>query len=155
MSALTNQNFGVRTADLVVLIVLMFFAVSYGVDAWQASTHVYNLILVLPLTVLVTLLCLVQLVLEFFGKVSAKPRDAVAVDTFLVVALFTIYVLTLGVIGLDVGTMLFVAVFLWIRGERRVAWLLGYSISLSFSLAWFFSKMLPYPMPMLILPGTG
>ena len=50
-----------------------------------------------------------------------------------------------------VGTALFVAAFLWLQGERRLPWLLGYSISLGFGLALFFSTMLPYPMPMLIL----
>jgi hypothetical protein len=57
-------------------------------------------------------------------------------------------------LGFDVGTTLFVGSFLWLQGERRWYWLAGYSISLGFGLSLFFSAMLPYPMPMLLLQSA-
>ena len=68
--------------------------------------------------------------------------------------LFSAYVLTLNWLGFDVGTALFVGAFLWLQGERRLRWLVGYSLAFALVLTLFFSRMLPYPMPTL-LPGIA
>ena len=126
----------------------------YGIDAYQASSHILNLILVLPVIAIVLVLCLVQFVFEIRSVgVKAPARERVA-DVAPVIGLFAAYVLTLEWLGFDIGTMLFVAIFLWLQGERRWHWLIGYSVGLSFALATFFSAMLPYPMPMLILQSA-
>ena len=140
-----------RIADLAVLLVLASLVILYGFDAYRASSDVLNLILVLPVIAIVLALCLVQFVIEMRDvKAKAPARESVG-DVAPVIGLFAAYVLTLQWLGFDIGTMLFVAAFLWLQGERRWRWLIGYSISLSFGLALFFSAMLPYPMPMLIL----
>lgn len=140
-----------RIADLVVLLVLASLVTLYGIDAYSASSDILNLILVLPIIAIVLALCLAQFVIEWRDVKAATPaRDSVA-DVAPVIGLFAAYVLTLQWLGFDIGTMLFLAAFLWLQGERRWHWLLGYSISLGFGLALFFSTMLPYPMPMLIL----
>lgn len=140
-----------RIADLVVLLVLASLVALYCVDAIRASRSVYNLIFVLPVTGLVLLLCLAQFVIGIpkTRRVGVK-RDPIA-HIVPVVALFAGYILSLHWIGFDIGTLLFLAVFLWVHGERRWPWLLGYSISFAFLVSIFFSKMLPYPMPMLVL----
>jgi putative tricarboxylic transport membrane protein len=140
-----------RTADLVVLLVLAGLAALYGFDAYGASSDVLNLILVLPVIILVLVLCLAQFVIELRDNEAPPVVRESAADVAPVIGLFTAYVLTLEWLGFDIGTLLFVAAFLWLQGERRWRWLLGYSISLGFGLALFFSAMLPYPMPMLIL----
>ena len=71
-----------------------------------------------------------------------------------IISLFVGYVLTLGWLGFDVGTAVFVAASLWVHGERRLQWALGYAISFSVIVSLLFSTMLPYPMPMLIF-STG
>ena len=68
--------------------------------------------------------------------------------------LFAAYVITLDWLGFDVGTALFVGAFLWMQGERRKTWLVGYSLAFALTLTLFFSRMLPYPMPTL-LPGIS
>lgn len=140
-----------RIADLIVLLVLASLAILYGVDAYRASSDVLNLILVLPLITIVLALCLVQFVIELRDVDSVVPARESVADVAPVIGLFAAYVLSLQWLGFDVGTMLFVAAFLWFQGERRWQWIIGYSVSLSFGLALFFSEMLPYPMPMLIL----
>jgi hypothetical protein len=65
-----------------------------------------------------------------------------------VIILFAVYVLSLEWVGFDVGTVLFVASFLFLQGERRVTWLIAYSLVFGILVALFFSYMLPYPMPM-------
>ena len=151
MSSTAEKKNKYRVADLAVLLVLASLVVLYGIDAYRASSDVLNLILVLPIIVMVLVLCLVQFVIELRDdRAEAPPRESVA-DVAPFIGLFAVYVLTLQWLGFDIGTMLFVAAFLWLQGERRWHWLIGYSISLSFGLALFFSTMLPYPMPMLIL----
>lgn len=143
-----------RVADLAVLLVLASLVILYGYDAYTASTDVLNLILVLPVIAIVLTLCFVQFLVEMRdGKAESPARESVA-DVAPVIGLFAAYVLTLEWLGFDIGTMLFVAAFLWLQGERRWYWLIGYSMSLSFGLALFFSAMLPYPMPMLLLQSA-
>ena len=149
-----NKTLNYRIPDLIVLLVLAGLVILYGLDAYRASSDVLNLILVLPLIAVVLALCLAQFVIELRDvKAETPARESVA-DVVPVIALFATYVLTLQWLGFDIGTMLFVAAFLWLQGERRWRWLIGYSMSLSFGLALFFSTMLPYPMPMLILPSA-
>jgi hypothetical protein len=110
--------------------------------------------MVLPVTVIVLVLCLTQFVIEIRNaKLDAPARESV-VGVAPVIGLFAGYVLTLQWLGFDAGTTLFVASFLWLQGERRGYWLAGYSISLGFGLSLFFSSMLPYPMPMLLLQSA-
>ena len=148
-----NQNH--RLADLFVLCVLTLIVAGYLYDAYSASSHILNLILILPVGTLILVLCVV----EFFTQMKAgaagtkdveEPEPVVTVLP--VIGLFTAYVVSLNWLGFDVGTALFVAVFLWLHGERRIQWALGYGIAFGFLVALFFSVMLPYPMPMLILP---
>lgn len=147
-----NRN---RVADLAVLLVLAAIVTLYCIDAARASTDILNLILVLPVTVIVLVLCLLQFFLSApkLRKVG-ESREPLS-DVLPVAGLFTAYVLSLPWLGFDLGTFLFLAVFLWVHGERRWAWLLGYSISLAFILSIFFSMMLPYPMPMLIVQAMS
>ena len=143
-----------RVADCVVLLVLASLVILYGLDTYNASRDVLNLILVLPIIVLVLVLCLAQFVIELRTVKAETPVREPVADVAPVIGLFAAYVLTLEWLGFDIGTVLFVAAFLWLQGERRWHWLFGYSISLGFGLALFFSTMLPYPMPMLILQSA-
>ena len=142
-----------RKLDLLVLIGLALLIGLYLYDAWRASTHIYNLILVMPLSLLLLVLCGA----EFFHQVRGEPEPAEEVEpaagALRVIALFSAYVISLNWLGFDLGTMAFVAAFLWLHGERRPHWVLGYALVFGFAVAAFFSYMLPYPMPMLILPS--
>jgi len=140
-----------RIADLLVLLLLASLVAIYCFDAVRASASILNLILVLPVTVIVLVLCLIQFVSSVPKVRSESDMKEPIADILPVVGLFAAYVLSLHWLGFDVGTCLFLGVFLWLHGERRWPWLLGYSISFAFALTIFFSKMLPYPMPMLML----
>lgn len=147
-----SENFNKhRIADLLVLLLLASLVAIYCFDAVNASTSILNLIFVLPVTVIVLALCMIQFVVGVPKLRSETDKKEPISDILPVVGLFAAYVISLHWLGFDVGTFLFLAVFLWLHGERRWPWLLGYSISFAFSLSIFFSMMLPYPMPMLIL----
>ena len=141
-----------QISDLGVLVALAILVAFYLVDSYQASNHVYNLIFVLPVAVLVLALCGFAFIQQLRDR-SRPPEGLEPLSSVMpVIGLFAGYVMTLEWLGFDVGTALFISVFLYLHGERRWPWLLGYGIAFGFLIAWFFSVMLPYPMPMLALP---
>jgi len=140
-----------RLADLGVLLLLASLVGLYCFDAIRASTDILNLILVLPITAILLALCLAQFVVSLRSPQQVVTEEEPVAEIAPVVGLFVAYVVSLHWLGFDVGTCLFLLVFLWLQGERRRLWLLGYSVGFAFSLSLFFSKMLPYPMPMLVL----
>jgi hypothetical protein len=158
------------TGDLIVLVLLAAFIVFYCVDTILASRDILNLILVLPLSVAAFALCFAQFLIGLResrarspagGQRQPRPADAPELagqdqeaslaNIARVVGLFAAYVLTLPWLGFDVGTCLFLGAFLRIHGERRLFRLISYSVGFGFLMAFFFSRMLPYPMPMLLL----
>ena len=151
MSKLLSKLKGRSIADLCILLTLAGFSLFYLQDAWRASSHIYNLILVAPLCLIVFGLCLLEFTLSLRRDAAAPELEPLS-GALPVVGLFAAYVLTLEWLGFDVGTALFVGSFLWLHGERRLPWLLGYALAFALAAGMFFSAMLPYPMPMLILP---
>lgn len=154
MSGQSAINRKRRLGDLLVLLVLATMVAVYCVDAVRASPNILNLILVLPVVVLVLVLCLFQFVLSARAVPQEEAEIETMADVLPVVILFAAYVISLEWLGFDIGTCLFLGAFLWLQGERRWQWLLGYSIAFAFALALFFSVMLPYPMPMLLLDSA-
>jgi len=140
-----------QKSDLGVLLALLCLVLWYFWDAYTASSHVLNLILIMPVTLIVLVLC----VIEFISQISHRDREQPELDPVKsivpVVSLFAGYVITLPWLGFDVGTFLFISLFLWFHGERRWQWVLGYGLCAATLMALFFSAMLPFPMPMLLL----
>jgi hypothetical protein len=145
-----------RLADLLVLVVLASFVFWYLSDTYNASTHVLNLVLVVPVSLIVLALCLIEFLRQVVGKEpdeESDQREPVSRVSPLMI-LFAAYVLTLEWLGFDVGTVLFVASALWLYGERRLHWNIGYAICFAVLVSLLFSEMLPYPMPMLIFSSA-
>lgn len=143
-----------RIADISVVLTLAILALLYALDWYRASDHILNTILVLPLTAIILVCCAGQLFLQV--KSGKDPEKAEPVTEQLpIMILFTAYVAGLNWLGFDVGTFLFVAGCLWLQGERRLPWLIGYSLVFASLCACFFLSMLPYPMPMLVLGGLS
>ena len=146
-----------QIADLCVIFILFALSLSYLINSYLASTHILNLIFVVPVTVVVLILCIVQFIKDLVApdEVVTKSNDRESVSSVVpVIGLFVLYICTLQWLGFDVGTFLFIAAFLWTHGERRWRWVIGYSLSFSIPVALFFSQMLTSPLPMLILPTT-
>lgn len=153
---LQNHHYG----NLAVLIALFAVTGGYLWDTWRASTEIYNLIFVLPLTVSILVLCLATFVKELIApdpvpdSTARQQDERERTSVFAVVILFVVYVVTLPWLGFDLGTFLFIAFFLRLAGEKNWPWTLGYSLVFSLGSALFFSFMLPYPMPLVLLPGV-
>lgn len=141
-----------QQADFLVLLALAGIVIWYLFDAYTASSHFANLILILPISILVLILCVIEFIRQLRGSHAPPPGLDPIASMLPVILLFVAFVLSLEWLGFDVGTFAFIAVFLWLHGERRIVWILGYSLSFAMLMSLFFSAMLPYPMPMLILP---
>jgi len=140
-------------ADLLVVLGLAGFVVWYLLEAWGASGKTENLILILPISVITLVLCALELFQQLRQGVTQEHQNREAVSSVLpVMALFAGYVIALEWLGFDLATVIFVAAFLALQGERRAPWLVGYSVCFGMLVALFFSNMLPYPMPMSLLP---
>ena len=130
---------------------LLFVSLAYFLDASNASAEVRNLILIAPVTFLVFLLCVVEFVRQLSDssdvQLDQEPISSVAPA----ILLFATYVALLPWLGFDVGTFLFITTYLVFHGERRWPWALGYGVCFALAISVFFSAMLPYPMPMLLL----
>jgi len=142
-----------RSADFAVVILLAFFVIWYMYDAYSASSQPENLILIVPIAGIALTLC----VLELFRQAKqeethCKSKDEPVKDVLTIIGLFSVYVLSLETLGFDVATTLFVGAFLWLQKERRIVWLVGYSVAFGLLMSTFFAQMLPYPMPMTFLP---
>jgi len=141
-----------RIANSIVILCLATFVLWYAYDAHNASSSLENMILILPVAAVTLCLC----VYDFFTSKEDTAEEKKKKESFTtvmpVMILFTLYVLTLEYLGFDIGTVLFLALFLFLHGETRWTWILGYSLVFGFIIAYFFSLMLPYPMPMMVFP---
>ncbi len=137
-----------KTADIGVVFGLIAFTSWYGYDAWQVSDSIENLILIVPIGIGALLFCAIELFRQFSGRTTPIKNAQPVKEVFPVIALFTGYVLSLELLGFDIATTLFVAIYLIMQGERRWGWVIGYSVCFGLFMSLFFAQMLPYPMPM-------
>jgi len=143
-----------RNADVIILSGIAVLVGLYLYDAVRASKQILNLIFVLPVGIIVLLLCVVQMGVSVTCTDHQEKSDEPFNSVLPAMALFAGYVLSLAWLGFDFGTSLFIGMFLWRQGERRWPWLVGYSVFFGFLLSFFFARMLPYPMPMLLLDSA-
>ena len=140
-------NFGV-------LLAVSLFIMWYLFDAYKALASIENLILIGPIAVLTLGLCVAEFIRfvreeEIEGK--NKKKESIR-DVLPAMVIFTGYILSLEYLGFDLGTTLFTAIFLSVHGEKSWKTIIVYSVLFGVLVPYFFSQMLPYPMPMSFLP---
>ncbi len=140
-------------ADLLVVIGLASFTLWYLLDAWSASSQAENLIFILPIALITLVMCVLELAQQWQQGVTPdhEEREPTKISGP-IIGVFALYVIALEWLGFDLATVLFIATFLWLQGETRWLWIVSYSLCFGMLAALFFSHMLPYPMPMSLLP---
>jgi hypothetical protein len=129
----------------------------YLIDSYKASATTENLLLILPAGIVVLCLSLWIFVTSFRASLaSAEPKEKERkkeekeVSVIGAMIILAAYIISMDWIGFDVATFLFIGSLMFLQGERRIAWLTGFSFIFAFLVALFFEYMIPYPMPMLL-----
>ncbi|MDQ7730386.1 tripartite tricarboxylate transporter TctB family protein [Halomonas sp. SpR8] len=140
--------------DFIVLMGLAGFTLWYLSDAIRVSASTQNLLLILPLSIIVLVIIAFELILRIkHGSLFRRSEEEPLRQTLPVVGLFAAYVMSLEILGFDIATVVFLALFLILKGERNWLLLGGFSVAFGLGVAFFFSQMLPYPMTLLLLPS--
>jgi hypothetical protein len=146
----------VAWAELALVTALAALAALYLVDARSVSLSVNNLLLLQPTALIV--LCLWAVIA--FGCVrrreeiegEAKPADWTArIRVVSLVAAFGAFTFSLERIGYDIAIAVFVAVALWIGGERKPLTLVLFSVLFTVAVVLGFRLLVPYPFPTTLL----
>ena len=87
---------------------------------------------------------------HFIQEEDGEKKEKKDVSVIAAMAILGGYILSMDWIGFDVATFLFIAALMFLQGERRIAWLAGFSLVFAFLVSIFFEYMIPYPMPMLL-----
>ncbi len=147
---------------LALLAVISGVVIAYLLDARSVSLRTNNLLLVQPAAIIA--LALVALVLpQVFrrrdsavaadgedGKAAAPARGPL-LPVAILGAAFAVFVFGMERIGFDVATFLFVAVGLWVCGERRL-WLIAvFSAVFTAAVIYGYQLLVPYPFPLTVL----
>lgn len=148
------RKYKIGNYDLLLSILMVALTIGYVFDAVTASTEVVNLIFIVPVAAGILVLSGSLILKEILSSKKERDRDDDDADlrsVYKAMALFVGYVGTLGWLGFDVGTAVFIGSSLWVQGVRKPLAVFAFSSLLGFGLAAFFQFMLPYPMPMLLL----
>ncbi len=141
-----------KKINLALLSAIALFVMWYLYDAYSINASIENLILIGPIGALTFGLCFVEFIRYLKDSEPDKDQLESISDVIPTMVIFSGYVLSLGFLGFDLGTILFIGIFLRVNGETKWHWIVIYSIVFGMLIPYFFSLMLPYPMPMSILP---
>lgn len=144
----------VAWAELALVTALAALAALYLVDARSVSLSVNNLLLLQPTALIVLGLWAVIA----FGCIrreepgEEKPADWPArIRVISLVAAFGAFTVSLERIGYDIAIAVFVAVALWIGGERKPLTLVLFSVLFTVAVVLGFRLLVPYPFPTTLL----
>lgn len=160
-----NHRYTVDWGHLLVIAMIAVICAAYLRDTLATSTHVNNILFVLPASIIALLLC-AAIVPQAVRKVTVdkvlepahKAEEDAPSDTWrdlgwiaLLVISFGLFVYSVERIGFDVASWLFITLGLFICGERRVLALILYPPVAAVLIVLGFRALIPYPMLTLIL----
>jgi hypothetical protein len=154
----------VEWGHLLLLLLICGVVVAYLLDARATSLRTNNLLLVQPASILALILAAIVLPQCFRGKKDAAEDEATGEATpaekeswrdlgkvAALAAAFGAFAISLETIGFDVATFIFVALGVYICGERRL-WLIGvFSAVFTAAIVYGYQLLVPYPFPLLVL----
>jgi len=157
-----ERPLGVRVdwGHLLLLIFICAVVIAYLLDARSVSLKVSNLALIEPAAIIALILAALVLPQCFKRGTPVPEEEATAApkeswrDLGKVAALaaaFGAFAVSLEAVGFDVATFIFVALGLYLCGERRL-WLIGlYSAVFTVVIVYGYQLLVPYPFPLLVL----
>jgi len=135
----------------------------YVLDTLSVSHHVNNIILVVPASGLILLLCVWVLISGISIRkvspdvsngqdqdISLEDKKALA-KSIALMALTGVYVAIIEFVGLDIASFAYLIVILVLLGERRPIFVLCYALIFTFIVVGGTGALIPYPIPMTFL----
>ena len=144
------------TGHAVFVVAVLAFQVWFAVDTWRASARVENLMLVLPLTGVALLLGGVILLGIVRSSATPAPDDVPRpIDPRIPLLMLALcaYLGGLLAVGFDLPTFLFLAVSIWLLGERNLWAILIFSVAVTGFCVFGLRAMVSVPVPTLLFPG--
>lgn len=123
---------------------------AYLAQAYLASSRLYNIIFLVPMVAAVVVLAIVvciRMVLRTKADVSkAETQDTPEsakttseTSNLAIVGLMAgllIYAFAIPYVGFDVASALYMALGLWVLGERRITVVIGFSVVTAYAVTW-------------------
>lgn len=158
-SVATRLNVG----HLGLLLLFVVGTLVFLTDTLSQSFRLENVIVILPVSALVIVLCVVQAIRHVFkrepiggeandsSQLDLSPtntdppslRDQFKIPLFMV--LLGVYILGLIYVAFDLSTFLFLFLALVIQGEKRLVFGAVYSFALAWALTWGLKYMVSFP----------
>lgn len=139
---------------LAATLLVIGLTILYLWDARDTSLDVQNLILVQSAAVFILVFSIPVLIGCFRLRAEANnlvdERAKVSWRLPILMLAFGAFVLAFEKVGMDVATLIFVATATWICGERKIIPLLTFSFAFTGFIAWGFSSIIPYEIPMFL-----
>ena len=136
------------------LLLFIGFCLWYLNDAYGASSNVANLLLIGPASAVAVIAALGLLVAEArhlrIRRQDPEPDPRSLRDRFGPLAAMTAlvaYAFAMPLLGFDVATFAFIAVGMWIQGERRPLVLIGFPAVVTVAVIYAMQNVLFTPMP--------
>ncbi|MEH6724903.1 MAG: tripartite tricarboxylate transporter TctB family protein [Hyphomicrobiales bacterium] len=149
----------VEWGHLILICAMAAIMIGYLIDTRSVSLKLNNLMLVQP-AALFGLVLIALILPQIFPKVSEddvpdaalrREKKIEVARVALLTAAFGVFVFSLETFGFDVATFVFVAIALYICGERKY-WLIGtYSLIFTIVVVLGYQQLVPYPFPMTFL----
>lgn len=150
---------------IALILLIAVSSVLYLLDTRATSLNIGNIALVQPAAIIVVVLSLVVLAEAFpVREPQDDDPDAKATQRMelmrvgLLSAAFAVFVLSLEAIGFDLATLLFIAVGLFLCGERRL-WLIAvFSLCFTGFVVFGYQQLVPESFPMMLpklMQGAG
>jgi hypothetical protein len=143
----------VQWGHLALLLLIAGGVVAFLLDARATSLRINNLLLVQPAALIALVLAAIVLPQCFVRRRETDETESAA-DLARVAALaacFGLLAFGMEFVGFDVATFLFMAVGLWLCGERRWWVVLLFSAVFTTLLIWGYGALIPFPFPLLVL----
>lgn len=133
---------------------IALFVVWYLTDATDSARSYVDLIVILPVSLLVILLCLVVIAKDIVAGIKVRSQDigeaqGGSVQLYIYIAL-CLYAVLLPALGIAVSTLIFTFSSLYILGERRLVFALCFSVLFAMAISFAARFVISPPDPLIL-----
>ncbi|MDR5905757.1 tripartite tricarboxylate transporter TctB family protein [Franzmannia qiaohouensis] len=152
-TSIRRQRFPLGSVLFSLSLAAVFGYYAHGVHA--AARGVTDWLLILPaagIGITALLVIVGTKVIDWYRQRDiAVAEDPSALPALLFMGLLALYVVTIPIIGFDLGSLLFLCLALYLQGERRWWVIVGFGVVVSATIVLLFIELLGVRLPTLLL----